>query len=294
MRHAANRLHLTLCSLAILLPTLPGLASPSAMDNGEIHLPGVLCGPVSDGPRAALARSTSMMSIGEVRSLYPDLDGAGYTVAVIDTGVDYTHPALADRYLGGYDFVNNDANPMDDEGHGTHVAGIIASENATYTGIVPGANIVALKVLDQNGSGTWGDIEAALQWCVRNQTRYNIRAINMSLGTSSVYSTPATSFLSDEFRQLRDAGVVNACSSGNGYGSNHTSGGGVGYPAADPCTLSVGAVWTADFGRTDWSGGAIDYTTAADRIVSFTDRHADMLDILPDFNIGTPNQWSRS
>lgn len=285
MRAPASQTILTLTVLALALPCI---ASVTTRDSHDIHLPGMVNGPVAEGPSAQLYQAPGLMGITQMRNRHPQIDGAGYAVVVIDTGVDYTHPALADRYLGGYDFVNDDADPMDDYGHGTHVAGIIASEHSTYTGLAPRANVISLKVLDEYGSGTWGDIESALRWCVQHRRQYNIRAVNLSLGTSTVYTSPASSLLSDEFRQLRNAGVVNVCSSGNDYGSHHTSGGGVGYPAADPCTLSVGAVWSGDFGRTDWSGGAIDYTSAADRIVSFTDRHTDMLDML------APGAWIAS
>jgi len=74
------------------------------------------------------------------------------TVAVIDTGIDYTHPDLAANYAGGDDFTSPDGDPMDDHGHGTHVAGIIAAASLRpfdgATGVAPGANIISLKVLD--------------------------------------------------------------------------------------------------------------------------------------------------
>jgi subtilisin family serine protease len=239
-------------------------------------------------PIVQVGRAGQVMGIDTLRSRYPGIDGSGYTVAVIDTGVDYTHPALRGRYVGGYDFVNDDSDPMDDYGHGTHVAGIVASSDATYGGIAPGANIVSLKVLSASGSGSWGDIESALQWCVNHREQYNIVAVNMSLGTSSVYAQPITSLLSEELLALRGAGVVNVCSSGNGFADNDSLGGGVVYPAADPNTISVGAVWAGNFGRTDWSSGAIDYSSDIDRIVSFTDRHPQMLDIL------APGAWITS
>jgi len=203
--------------------------------------------------------------------------GAGYAVAVIDTGVDYNHSAFAGRYVGGWDFVDNDADPMDQNGHGTHVAGIIASGNATYSGVASGANIIALRVLNASGSGSFGDVESALQWVAANQATYNIVAVNMSLGAGNFSSNPWT-FMEDELTTLKSQGVFVAAASGNSfysYGSQQ----GLGYPAISNLTVSVGAVWDANQGSVSWGSGARDFTTAADRITSFTQRSS-QLDLL--------------
>jgi subtilisin family serine protease len=95
--------------------------------------------------------------------------GRGATVAVIDTGIDYRHPALGGcfgpgcKVIGGYDFVNRDTDPMDDHFHGTHVAGIIAGESDSLLGVAPDASLLAYKVLNQNGSGKSSDIIAAIE-----------------------------------------------------------------------------------------------------------------------------------
>ncbi|MBI1313740.1 S8 family serine peptidase [bacterium] len=207
--------------------------------------------------------------------------GTGYSVAVIDTGIDYNHTALGNgwgnRVIAGYDFVNNDADPMDDNGHGTHVAGIIGSSDATYSGIAPDVNLIALKVLDANGSGSFGDVEDALQWVIGHQSQYNIVAVNLSLGAGNYSSNPYT-FLEDEFQTLNNEGVFIASASGNSYYSD-SSQQGLGYPAISPLTVSVGAVWDANVGSVSWSSGARDYTTAPDRVTSFTQRSSS-LDIL--------------
>ncbi|MFH0868644.1 MAG: S8 family serine peptidase [archaeon] len=122
-----------------------------------------------------------------------NITGSGNAVCVIDTGIDYGHPDMGGcfgagcKVLGGYDFVNNDTNPMDDHGHGTHVAGTIAA-NGVVKGVAPGANLIAIKALDAQGSGTFSNVIAGINWCIGHKAEYNITAVSMSLGTSSLYS----------------------------------------------------------------------------------------------------------
>jgi subtilisin family serine protease len=200
--------------------------------------------------------------------------GTGYTVAVLDTGIDYTHADLGGgwgkRVVGGYDFVNKDADPMDDNGHGTHVAGIIGASSATYSGVAPDVHFVALKVLDSTGSGSFGDIEDALRWVIDHQAQYNIVAVNLSLGASNYTTNPYT-FLDDEFTSLKTEGVFVAVAAGNDFYSVNSQPG-LAYPAISPQVVSVGAVWDGSFGQVAWASGARDYTTAPDRVASFSQR----------------------
>ncbi|MBI4452875.1 S8 family serine peptidase [Candidatus Woesearchaeota archaeon] len=128
-----------------------------------------------------------------------NLTGKHETVCVIDSGIDYTHPNLGNcssesflagncsKVVAGHDFKNNDSNPIDDQGHGTHVAGIIASTNDTYRGVAPDASLVAIKVCDNTSSGNCADsaIVNGIDWCVNNASKYNISVISMSLGGGS-------------------------------------------------------------------------------------------------------------
>lgn len=115
--------------------------------------------------------------------------GEDITVAVIDTGVAPHHDLVGNknRIVGFKDLVNSKKNPYDDNGHGTHVAGIIAGDGSSsrgkYAGIAPKSNIVAIKALDENGGGSSSDIIAALSYVIEKKDALNIKIVNLSLGT---------------------------------------------------------------------------------------------------------------
>jgi len=127
--------------------------------------------------------NSSLVNTLRVRGSF-NLTGKNIGVCVLDTGVNYSLSylggGLGKKILTGYDYVNSDTDPMDDNGHGTHVAGIIAS-NGSLIGIAPEANIIALKVLDSGGGGSVSDVINGIQWCIDNSTFYNISVITMSL-----------------------------------------------------------------------------------------------------------------
>ncbi|RLE43886.1 hypothetical protein DRJ19_01820 [Candidatus Woesearchaeota archaeon] len=114
-----------------------------------------------------------------------NLTGKNITVALIDTGIDYTHPDLGNcssigaecRVIDGYDFVNDDSDPMDDNGHGTHCAGIIGA-NGTVKGVAPSVEFLAVKVCNESGSCHLVDIIAGLDWSVS----HGADIISMSIG----------------------------------------------------------------------------------------------------------------
>jgi len=106
--------------------------------------------------------------------------GKGINVAVLDTGIDFNHPDLKANYVSGFNFVAPGTPPMDDQGHGTHCAGIIAAARNGWgvVGVAPEASLYAVKVLDMEANGLFSWSIAGIDWCIQN----GIHIINMSLG----------------------------------------------------------------------------------------------------------------
>jgi subtilisin family serine protease len=165
--------------------------------------------------------------------------GSGVKVAVIDSGIDYTHPDLSANYLGGYDFVNDDNDPMDDYSHGTHVAGTIgaADNNLGVVGVAPEAFLYGLKVLNSNGSGSFSDIIAALQWAVDN----GIQVTNNSYGSS----VNPGSTVQAAFDNSYAAGVLHIAAGGNS-GNPKGKRNNVIYPAQWESVVAVAATGSTD------------------------------------------------
>jgi serine protease AprX len=145
--------------------------------------------------------------------------GTGIKVGVLDTGVNYNHVDLADHMWNdpsypnhGYDFVNNDNNPMDDQGHGTHCAGTVAGDGTagSQTGMAPSATIIALKVLDAGGSGTESGVWAAIEFIVD----HGGDVISMSLGWQHSWGVDRASWR-NSFNNALAAGVIAAVAAGN-------------------------------------------------------------------------------
>ncbi|MGO1974343.1 MAG: S8 family serine peptidase [Propionibacteriaceae bacterium] len=163
--------------------------------------------------------------------------GDGSIVAVIDSGIDYTHPSLGEGFgeghtvIGGHDFVNNDDDPIDDNGHGTHVAGIIAG-SGDITGTAPGASLMAYKALDQRGSGYESDVIAAMEAAVAPGA-LQADVINMSLGIAGDGTDPLAQAATLAV-QLGTMVVASAGNSGPGAGTMTS-------PAIAPGVVSVGA-----------------------------------------------------
>lgn len=195
----------------------------------------------------------------------------GVTVAVMDTGADLDHPALKDSIVEGYDFVNNDNVPEDDNGHGTHVSGIIAadSQSGKVAGVAHGVRIMPLKVLDKEGKGDTALLVEALQMAIDRK----VDVVSMSLGVSA-----DSQALHEAIKSAYGKGIVMAAAVGND--SNHWINNESGqldwdsvtgtaadtvrkagydlYPAAYDEVVAVGAICQLP----DGSYGAADFTNA--------------------------------
>jgi serine protease AprX len=185
--------------------------------------------------------------------------GTGVGVAVLDSGVTEWHDDLqyngwsaavqtngGQRVAAFVDFVNGHSTPYDDNGHGTHVTGIIAGNGydsfGIRAGMAPDAHLVSLKVLDANGRGVISNVIAALDFIVANKQAYNIRVANLSVGaavTESYHTDPLTLAA----KRAVDAGIVVVTAAGN-RGKNAAGlpqYGGITAPGNAPWVLTVGA-----------------------------------------------------
>ena len=197
--------------------------------------------------------------------------GAGINVAVIDSGVDYNHPDLDGPYVDGIDLFNNDPNPMDDNGHGTHVSGIIAAElnGQGVVGAAPGVNLYAVKVVDANGNGDYSNLIAGLNWVhtFNLAHEHGIDVVNMSLG-----GNVASSALETAINVVYGDGTIVVAASGNINPLSFQEllyGCAVKFPAAYP------NVWATSFtGPTDdltgysCTGPQLDFASPGDNIRS--------------------------
>ena len=205
--------------------------------------------------------------------------GAGTAVAVLDTGVDYTRAAFGSCPAPGpgctvvvaQDFAPDDG-MLDDPAagrHGTNVSGIVV-------GVAPDTKVLGLDVFNGLTSNSSTQI-AAINFAISNQATYNIRAINLSLGSIESYNTSMCSDPSDgrvaAFANARAAGILPVVASGNDAFSNGSFHVGISRPACIPGALPVGAVYDSDVGPKVWGSGndqCADQTTAADLVTCFS------------------------
>lgn len=183
-------------------------------------------------------------------------DGTGVGVAVIDSGItpkhDLTAAAGNSRIVYSQSFISGVTDPTDAYGHGTHVAGIIASRgidstgstfSRTFKGVAPNVNLVDLRVLDQNGSGQEADVINAIQTAIALKNTYNIRVINLSLGRP-VFESYTVDPLCQAVEAAWAAGIVVVTAAGNSGRDNSLGTNGFGTIAApgnDPYVITVGA-----------------------------------------------------
>lgn len=193
----------------------------------------------------ALVQRTS--GAAEVQSRY---DGAGVTVAVLDSGVKVNHKSLVrgdDGWVAGQvSFVDGRErhrrrHVRDRYGHGTLVAGALVSQNPYAPGVSPGASLLSLKVLNAQGSGRVSDAIKALDWLVAHGSAHGVRVVNISIASPSGESY-TTDPLGQAVARVVEAGMVVVASAGNlGSLNGESLYGGIGSPANHPWVITVGA-----------------------------------------------------
>jgi subtilisin family serine protease len=220
------------------------------------------------------------------------VDGKGLSVAVMDTGLRTTHVdfAGAGRIPAKQNFTtDNGGDPndvTDGNGHGTNVSGIILAHE-DHTGIAPGANVIPLKVLTNDGGGNFDAVDKALQWVMDHKDEFKISVVNLSLGDTSNRPNDddlKTDSIRLKIKSLRDASVAVVVAAGNDWFKFNDSSDstnpvqqGMGYPAIIRETVSVGAVFDADIGPVAYVSGAEAFTTGPDRITPFSQRLSDVM-----------------
>lgn len=143
--------------------------------------------------------------------------GDGVTVAVLDSGA-YPHTDFKNRIIEFRDYINHRPEPYDDHSHGTHICGIICGggkNNKRYTGMAPGSEIIPVKVLDNTGHGDSDIIIPAINWILSNRKIYNIRIVNISIGTKSSDCSEENSDLVRAVDTMWDEGIIVLVSAGN-------------------------------------------------------------------------------
>jgi subtilisin family serine protease len=244
-------------------------------------------GQVLEIEQATFGRNPAFDLIGLTRlrndPTFAGIDGSGFSVAILDTGLDADHPLIQSNFRAFVDFrnrnpsvVTNPFSAFDIDSHGTHVAGTVGSSDENI-GVAPDVGLIGLQVFEQtDGRPQWSNtrLENALTWVLQNRQQYNIVAVNMSFGSGETFLTSepggANLGINNLINSLETAGIAVITSAGNDYFAEQKQG--VSFPAISS-TINVGSVWQ-DGSRSNiqWGSGARDVTTGADRVVSHSQR----------------------
>ncbi|MDB4897853.1 MAG: peptidase and in kexin sedolisin, partial [Firmicutes bacterium] len=163
------------------------------------------------------------------------MGSASTVIAVVDTGIQRTHPELDTKIVAGYDYVDNDTAPDDGNGHGTHVSGTAAAKTNNSTGgagLCPNCSLMPVRVLDNNGSGTLANVASGITWAAD----HGAKVINLSLGGSG------STTLQNAVDYAWNKGVFLACAAGNSSTSSTTNA----YPGAYPNCFAVASTNSSD------------------------------------------------
>ncbi|MET0340064.1 MAG: S8 family serine peptidase [Polyangiales bacterium] len=207
----------------------------------------------------------SLAQIRQPAALAAGKGGAGTSVVVLDTGCDFTRADFGSCSAPGApgckvahaaDFAANDGS-RDDHGHGTNVSAIVL-------GVAPSTKIIALDVFAGGGAMS-NVILQAIDWSIQNRAKYNIVALNMSLGSGSNTASCSNDVFASAVANARASGILAAVASGNNGYSNAISS-----PACVPAAISVGAVYSISGGNASYASGCKDTNTQVDQITCFS------------------------
>jgi subtilisin family serine protease len=252
--------------------------------------------------------------VGGVTAHNEGYTGAGITAAVIDSGIDASHPDLADDVVAQQCFCDDRPGPngccpnggqtqsgagaaAETDGHGTSVSGIITSGGVVAApGIAPDTGIAMIRVFGPNNrGGRFSDIDAALDWALDHRAALGIRVVNMSLGDGVQYASPSVfpctgSVTAGAVSDLVAAGVAVFAASGNeGFDA------GIAFPACIGSAISVGGVYDANVGPVSWCGNSAcstilctDNPTSADQFVCHVNSGSNLDLLAPDYRTDAP------
>ncbi len=214
----------------ILSPVVPRSLSAS-----DVPIPSHLHSPVGNGRYSNSQTVAYGIDLVHARDVWPFTRGNNtVNVAVVDTGIDYTHPDLKDRYQGGYNAFTKTNDPKDDHGHGTHVAGIIAATDNSFgvVGVAPDVHLWSAKVLQANGTGTDETVIAGMDWVVQKKDEIGGNwIVNLSLG-----ATGSSDGERAMFQRAIDDNILIVAAAGN-QGAR-----GIDYPGAYDQVLAISAI----------------------------------------------------
>ena len=226
----------------------PDVLSVSA--DAEVNASAVTTSPATAAASVNLNQTGTTSVLKRWLGVQDWFSGSSLTVAVIDSGIQ-NGPDFDGRIVGAYDFTTNQgavaSAPIDEYGHGTHVAGLIGSSGASsggkYAGVAPGVKLLSLRVLDKKGEGKTSNVIRALEFAIVNKERFGIKVVNLSLG-HPIFESAASDPLVQAVEEAVRAGLIVVTAAGN-YGTNPSTGlagyAGIASPGNAPSAITVGA-----------------------------------------------------
>lgn len=195
-----------------------------------------------------------------------NITGKNITVAIMDTGA-YPHLDFRGRIVDFIDFTSERADSYDDNSHGTHVCGIIGGSgrmsNGLYKGMAPACNLLPIKVLKSDGTGDSEEMIKGSRWIIENKDKYNIRIVNISIGTEAFSCDDENSALVMAVNAMWDSGITVIASAGNNGPEYHT----ITTPGISRKIITVGA--SSAMGHIDANGKTL--TTYSGKGPTFCD-----------------------